>query len=288
MPLSAAQGQFRKAHMSKNAAVVIMLVSVAVIGGGITAIVLNVVSFTPLKAPEAVAAAAPHRGGVVFQPPTPQDAPSDLRDAVMLGYNIMNDTPKYAAKYSGNKLTCANCHFDAGRSKDGISLVGVAAAYPKYRKRTEYSTDLVARTNECFERSMNGRALPLNSHEMQGLIAYMSWISKDLPIYADIPWLGVKRLQSNHQGDLANGKSVYDATCSMCHGANGEGTPAAPPLWGSQSFNDGAGMSHPDILSGFVKANMPQGAPTLTVEQAIDVAGYIKTKPRPHFVATKP
>jgi len=273
--------------MGRNTAVLTMLVVVALIGGAVAAVLSNIVTFTPLNAPAALSAAAPTQGGIVFQPPAPQDAPSDLKDAIMLGYNIMNDTPKYAPKYSGNKLSCRNCHFDAGRAKDGISLVGVAAAYPKYRKRTQYATDLVARTNECFERSMNGHPLPVDSHEMQALIAYMAWISKDLPMYAHIPWLGVKRLTTDYKANVTNGQTVYQASCFMCHGANGEGTPSAPPLWGAHSFNDGAGMSHPDTMAAFVKANMPKGAPVLTVEQAIDVAGYVKAKPRPHFVATK-
>jgi thiosulfate dehydrogenase len=273
--------------MGRNAAVLVMLVVVALIGGAIAAILSNVVTFTPLNAPVAVSSGAPKQGEVVFQPPAPQDAPAELKDAIMLGYNIMNDTPKYAPKYSGNQLSCRNCHFDAGRAQDGISLVGVAATYPKYRKRTQYASDLGARTNECFERSMNGHPLPANSHEMQALIAYMAWISKDLPMYAHIPWLGVKRLTTDYKASLVNGQTVYQASCLMCHGVNGEGTPSGPPLWGAHSFNDGAGMSQPDTMAAFVKANMPNGSPVLTVEQAIDVTGYVKTKPRPHFLAAK-
>ena len=67
----------------------------------------------------------------------------------------MTETKKYAGKYVGNDLACTNCHFDGGRSLNTITLVGVGAAYPLYRSRRDYATDLTLRTQGCFERSMN-------------------------------------------------------------------------------------------------------------------------------------
>lgn len=32
--------------------------------------------------------------------------------AVMLGYNIINDTAQYAPEHMGNELTCATCHLE--------------------------------------------------------------------------------------------------------------------------------------------------------------------------------
>jgi thiosulfate dehydrogenase len=75
-------------------------------------------------------AAKPTGGTVVFNLPLPQDAPTSIKDAVMLGYNIMTDTRKYAAGYVGNKLDCDNCHFKGviteGGRNGGLSLSGVA------------------------------------------------------------------------------------------------------------------------------------------------------------------
>jgi thiosulfate dehydrogenase len=251
---------------------------------GTIAFVLVVgVYFWRWQPPAAPAVAA----DVAFRPPHPEDAPADLRDAVMLGYNIMLDTPRYAAAYTGNQLTCSNCHFQGGLTKEGIPLVGVSAAYPKYRQRTKYATDLVARTNECFERSMNGKAAPVDSQEMQALQAYFAWISRGVPIYAKVPWLGVKLVQSDHVPDAAAGETVFRARCTQCHGINGQGSAQAPPLWGQQSFNDGAGMDKVEMMASFVFANMPRGMPNLTVEQALDVAAYVHSQPRPHFEAKK-
>ncbi len=85
---------------------------------------------------------------ISFNPPQPQEAPPDIRDAVMLGFNILMDTQRYAPQYVGSKMMCRNCHFEAGRARDGVSLVGVGAAYPRYRERHRDSINLVRRTND--------------------------------------------------------------------------------------------------------------------------------------------
>ena len=61
---------------------------------------------------------------------------------------------------------------------------------------------------------------------------------------------------------------------------------AVPPLWGEDSFNDGAGMARIGNLANFVHFNMPHGAdyldPMLSIEEAWDVAAYVESQPRPH------
>ncbi|MEJ2719067.1 MAG: cytochrome C [Deltaproteobacteria bacterium] len=201
----------------------------------------------------------------------------------MLGYRIMIDTQKYAAQYVGNKLNCTNCHFDGGRAQKTLSLVGVAAKYPRYRKRQHYATDLVTRTNGCFQRSQNGKPLPADSKEMQAIMAYYHWISKGIPIYADVPWLGLKDLKSDHKPDKAAGGDVFALKCVQCHGRDGQGTLIAPPLWGPESFNDGAGMSHLPKFAAFSHLYMPKGNPDLTINQSLDVAAFVTSQPRPTF-----
>ena len=226
---------------------------------------------------------------IKYNPPSPKEAPANIRDAVMLGYNIMNNTPKYAGKYTGNKLSCTNCHFNGGISKGGknggLSLVGVATEYPKFRSRAKKVVDMVFRTNSCFERSMNGKPLPANSKEMVALVTYFQWISRGLPIYEKIPWLGLKHIKSDHKPNFLNGKHIYATTCAACHGVNGFGTKIAPPLWGKGSFNDGAGMSHLANLAAFAHNNMPYHVSNLTETQALDVAAYVTKQSRPHFVS---
>jgi thiosulfate dehydrogenase len=91
---------------------------------------------------------------------------------------------------------------------------------------------------------------------------------------------------------------VYTQTCAACHGADGQGLrldPAEarqagrryqfPPLWGPDSYNDGAGMARGITAARFVHANMPFGttwdAPVLSVSDAFDVVAYVSEQPRP-------
>ena len=259
----------------------------AIVGGALSLIFSKFIHFRPAEIPKPSATITEKTSSISFNPPQPQEAPPDIRDAVTLGYNIMMDTPRYAPQYVGNKMKCRNCHFEAGRTKDGVSLVGVGAVYPKYRERHRYSVNLVMRTNDCFERSMNGRPLPSDSKEMSAIITYLHWISKGLPIYADIPWLGLKPFESTHQPNPTKGKGVYAQKCAACHGDNGQGTPIAPSLWGKGSFNDGASMAQLKVMAAFTHKFMPQGNPQLTEEESVDVAAFGTGKPRPHFVPTK-
>ncbi len=261
-----------------------LIVSAALVGAVIAML------FTPLlkyKEPTELklSAQSPQRvhTGSIFNPPKPEDAPEHIRDAVIYGYNLLKDTQKYAPQYVGNKLNCTNCHFDAGRELETLSLVGVAATYPKWRKRQDYAVDLVTRTQDCFERSMNGTSPDPYSKEMTAIITYYQWISKGVPIYSDPPWLGLKHLKSDHKADDAAGAAVFATNCAACHGPDGQGTQIAPPLWGDGSFNDGAGMHKFDNFAAFTKHFMPKGAPTLAIPQAIDVASFSLSHPRPHL-----
>ena len=78
----------------------------------------------------------------------------------------------------------------------------------------------------------------------------------------------------------------------MCHGGDGLGLLATgdrakgylfPPLWGPDSFNNGAGMHRVLTAARFIKARMPLGEATLTDDEAFDVAAYINAQPRPQM-----
>ncbi len=239
------------------------------------------------KALPGAALASAAGGAAAYNPPKPEEAPAGIRQAVLLGANLMTDTPKYAKRYVGNTLRCTNCHFNGGVSQGGknggLSLVGVAATYPKYRERQRAAVDIVIRTNDCFLRSMNGKALPSDSPQMVALVTYFQWIARGLPIYGEVPWLGLKPIAT--AGDRAKGQAVYARTCGACHGPGGQGTPAAPPLWGKDSYNDGAGMAKAETLAAFALLNMPRGNPTLSEAEAVDVASYVDSQPRRHFKA---
>jgi thiosulfate dehydrogenase len=243
---------------------------------------------------------------VKYNPPKPEDAPKEIREVVMYGHEILTHTQKNLPDNVGNELNCHSCHFEGGITQGGkngsISYVGVATKYPKYRNRQDYSVDLMTRVNNCIMRSLNGDPLAPESKEMTAIITYLHWISKGVPIYAEIPWLGLKPLKTNHTPDKENGITLYENHCAKCHGDNGQGKPhgesakkegqdekgkgpdeGGPPLWGNKSFTDGAGMSKLENFASFVHYNMPRHNPDLTEEQALDVAAYVTNQPRPKF-----
>lgn len=217
----------------------------------------------------------------------PASAPDGIRDAVMRGYKIIVDTQHEAKAFIGNRLNCTNCHFAGGITTGGrgggISLAGVAAKYPLFDKRSESVIDLAERINMCFERSMNGKSLPLDSDEMLAVVSYLHWISRNFPIAEKAPWLGVKILTNTHKADPERGKILYNLQCAICHKEHGEGEGAIPPLWGPDSFNDGAGMNKEKVFASFIYPNMPYWNPCLTEEEAIDIAGFVTKQPRPVF-----
>jgi thiosulfate dehydrogenase len=84
--------------------------------------------------------------------------------------------------------------------------------------------------------------------------------------------------------DTANGERLYAAECARCHGAAGEGTIIAPPVWGDSSYNIGAGMARIRTMAAFLRRNMPYDRPgSLTDQQAYDLAAYVNGQPRPDY-----
>lgn len=243
---------------------------------------------TPVRQMPAAQALATLQGPAsaepTFSPPRPQDAPEGIREAVMLGYNIINDTAKFAPGHVGNELSCASCHLDGGRSKEAIPLVGVAATYPRVAPGNGV-VDLASRVRNCFARNLNATPPSLDSREMRGLLAYLQWIAKGVPVYATLPWALPADLGSAHKPDPAQGAKTYADQCAMCHGDAGEGS---PPLWGKGSYTDGSALHGINAFAVFTHKFMPTDDPSLTPEQSLDVAAFVNGQPRPHYAAVPP
>jgi thiosulfate dehydrogenase len=190
-------------------------------------------------------------------------------------------------------MNCGNCHIDAGTRIWGNNFSMVASTYPLYRNRSGKIETVEMRINDCFERSLNGKQLPDSAKEMKAMIAYIKWIGKDVARGTKTKGSGIEELPFlNRAADPAKGKIIYVSICQKCHGNNGEGKLADsrkeylyPPLWGSNSYNVGAGIYQLSKFAGYIKNNMPFGAtftkPQLTLEQAWDVAAFVNSRPRP-------
>ncbi|MFP5205288.1 MAG: c-type cytochrome [Acidobacteriota bacterium] len=200
------------------------------------------------------------------------------------GKMIFDQTPKLAAPYVGNKLSCSDCHIDSGTKDYASSLKDVAGLFPSYSKRAGRVITLTERVNECFVRSENGHPLPAKSPEMLAMIAYMQFLAQGQKPGQPYAKRGLAKLPEL-AGDATRGKQIYNQSCAMCHGVNGGGMPPVmPPVWGPDSYNDGAGMSHTPKMAAWVYKNMPQTNPgSLTPQQSYDVSAYIDSMPRPQF-----
>jgi len=246
-----------------------------------------------LVIPPAHAQAPAQRATAEFKPPAESTIPAGPQgDAIRNGKLLLTETHQRLPDHVGNKLTCANCHLGAGTVPNASPWVGIWGVFPEYRSRSAKINSLQQRVNDCFERSMNGKALAFDSREMNDILAYMQWLSAGVPTGVSVQGRGFGPVNRELKPNADNGKSVYAAKCASCHGANGEGTKAPdgkfmfPPLAGKDSFNVGAGMARTYTAAAFVKHNMPLGqANTLTDQEAVDVAQYFTHLSRPDFPA---
>jgi thiosulfate dehydrogenase len=227
----------------------------------------------------AAAAAAP-----APRVPSDDDIPrGPVGDAIRRGRAIALATRESLPDHVGNALRCASCHPDAGTRAYASPWLGVYARFPQYRARSGRVDLLEDRINDCFARSMNGTPLPAAGRDMHDLVAYMAFLSRGVPVGGDVAGQGLRPLDPL-PGDTARGRAVFASACAHCHGADGQGAPAAPPVWGPQSYNVGAGMARVRTLAAFVRVAMPYDRPgTLTDQQAVDVAAFVDSRPRPDF-----
>jgi thiosulfate dehydrogenase len=269
------------------------------------------------RAISTVVIAALLSGGASAQPatspiwnvPNPDTLPDDAfgravgqgRDLITKTSSLIGpDAPDPAKRYSGNGLECQSCHLNAGTQRFGLPLAGIWGVFPRYIARENEVRTLEDRINGCMERSMNGRALPVDGSEMKAMLSYINFISSSEQVGKSLDGLGAPLLPLPEKAtDPNRGRQVYAETCAACHGVDGQGqrlNPAEaqaagrryqfPPLWGPDSFNDGAGMTRVITAAQFVHANMPFGTtfetPTLSASDAFDVTAYISGQPRPH------
>jgi thiosulfate dehydrogenase len=219
------------------------------------------------------------------------------RDIVTATYaHIGPDVPDAAHRFAGNNLACSNCHLSAGVRKFALPLFGLYGTFPQYSARSGSDITVEDRINSCMTRSMNGKPMPADAPPMQAIVAYIKFLSTGVPAGQELPGLGAGKMpELSRAADPKRGQAIYARACADCHNTNGSGQrrsiPSSdlgymiPPLWGPDSFNDGAGMARLITIANFVHFNMPHGTdyldPSLTTEQAWDVAAYVVSQPRP-------
>lgn len=222
------------------------------------------------------------------------------RDLISKTSSLMGpDAQDPAMRFAGNGLTCQSCHLQAGTQQFALPLAGIWGVFPQYIGRENEVRTLEDRVNGCMERSMNGRSLPEDGAEMKAIITYIRFISGSQQVGKSLEGRGAPQLPLlDRATNPEHGREIFTAACSSCHGADGQGQRLAaadaaeqgkryqfPPLWGPDSYNDGAGMARTMTAARFVHANMPLGTtfeqPVITAEDAYDVMAFVNSQPRP-------
>ena len=198
---------------------------------------------------------------------------------------LLDQTPALMPAYVGGAVACSSCHLAAGTRTTALPFLGIYAKFPQFNARAHRYITVQDRLAECFLYSMNGKVPAYQSAEMVALTTYIAWLSRGAVVGKGFPDVKMPMVSSTSPPDASNGKTLYAARCSMCHGVTGAGVAGAiPPVWGPKSFNTGAGMHREDMLASFVRANMPPGGTgALSEQEARDVAAYILRQPRPRF-----
>jgi len=261
--------------------------SVLMIGG--LAAGLTAAAFPP---PESAKEAVSKSEEAVSKPDVPTEyPPGELGRVVKLGEEIVKDTGRHplSKPFVANALTCQSCHLDAGTDPRAGSFLRAATAYPAWSPREKRVITLEDRVLNCFMRSMNGVRPPNGSEVSVAVTTYVTWLSSGAGVAMNpkAP-LGPNRIPpltiDPRTADVGRGRELYVERCAACHGDAGMGTEDGPPVWGAKSYNDGAGLARNDKLAAWLKVAMPLGDPSLSEREALDVAAYVNSKPRPKFV----
>jgi thiosulfate dehydrogenase len=243
----------------------------------------------------ASAAAGEGAGTVPFKAPAESTIPAGQDgEAIRFGKALITDTRRLLPRNVGNGLDCQSCHLGAGTTPFAGPFVGLWGVFPEYFARSGGIDSLQQRVDDCFLRSMNGKALAWNSKEMNAILMYVNWLSTGVPVGTAVAGRGMGEIDTELVPDRGRGRKIYVEKCASCHGAEGGGTEKPgggyvfPPVWGGASFNVGAGLARTFTAAAFIKHNMPLGqGGTLSDQDAVDVAEFVAHQPRPAYPAGK-
>lgn len=242
----------------------------------------------------------------------PDPATATMNAAASRGEELFYSTYKYLGAesgilaangkpYVGNKLACTNCHMDGGTRPHTAPVIVSSYKYDPapYSTREGVNRTLPIRLNSCFERSMAGEALPLDSQWMKDMVAYIDYLGTGLQagytftqvpgqLVPRQPWLATA-------ADPVRGETIYKASCRSCHQDDGQGVWLAdekryryPALWGPNSFGVMAGTGQLATGMAVVYGSMPYDkvnsvdpSTRMPVQDAWDVTAYMLSKDRP-------
>jgi thiosulfate dehydrogenase len=247
---------------------------------------------------------------------------SKLANEIRSGFRVFTNTPGEAGRFTPSTVSCSNCHLNAGQRERSLPLVGVAAMFPEYNRRSGRLYTLGDRIVDCFLRSENAtgmieaggdpppaalEALELAPHavepvealpsptskEVLAVAAYITWLARGFEVGRNPAWRGQNVIAASSvvpidKLDSHKGEAIFMERCTSCHGVDGQGVAVGDkkpgPLWGPRSWNDGAGAARVYTLAGIIRYSMPYLDPgSLSDDEAQQVAAFIDAQPRPSY-----
>jgi thiosulfate dehydrogenase len=254
----------------------------AIVGATAASLAACTLERAPAPAPPGSSAVAFDEGA--WKPPAESDIPNDsLGATIRRGLALLRFTPESLPKYVTSNMRCVSCHQNDGTKGTAAPLTGSHARFPRYNTRGGRVITLADRVNFCMTRSLAGTELPVDSRDMTDILAYLAFISRDVPVGRKLTAVdGLIPMKDTLVGDTLRGRALFTTTCVLCHQADGAGKSPIPALWGPKSYSIGASMARLERAASFISHNMPQTAPgSLTPQNAFDLAAYINSHPRP-------
>src|SRR4030095_4405466 len=80
---------------------------------------------------------------------------SKLSKDIKWGFRLFTNTPQEAPHFAPGKMSCNNCHMNAGERERSLPLVNVSGMFPEYNRRSGRLYSLGDRIVDCFLRSEN-------------------------------------------------------------------------------------------------------------------------------------
>jgi len=235
-----------------------------------------------------------------------------LGEVVRVGEDILlhTDANSLSKHFVNSKLQCVNCH---RKGKDGRvgttnkigTFIGTATSFPAYSKRYKDIISLQNRIDGCFQRCLGGDKSVVNTKVGIAVESYITWLSTgmDINMSSKAPRtpLKIKFWSTNRKkfkkmfknvthANYLNGKKLYENKCASCHGINGSGNQAFPPLWGKNekgewlSYTADGSMAKLENAATWIQDNMPlNNERSLTDQETVDITLYIDSHKRADY-----
>ncbi|MCA9600673.1 MAG: DM13 domain-containing protein [Polyangiales bacterium] len=183
----------------------------------------------------------------------------------------------------GNSFACATCHAVDEPAADGIRRVGHplrdAANRPSWKNGQV--TSLRAAVNSCLTEWMRADAVSEESDDWRDLGGYLEELAGDAP-GAAVTFEVLAPPAELSGGDVDEGRTIFNASCSACHGTDATGTTRAPSLVGSALSPERiaervrlSGSATSAVYDGLTGGAMPfWAADRLSDEELIDLVAY--------------